>query len=114
MHITLLIAHGSKKESANQEIEQLALQLNAETENSSVTHAFLECAAPSIANVIENAITNGATEIDCLPYFLVAGRHLSEDITAIITVLKSVLSPTYTNFQKSKKTCDIIHTNLGG
>ena len=43
---------------------------------------FLELAEPSIPDGIQRCIDAGATEVVVVPYFLSAGRHVSEDIPA--------------------------------
>ena len=82
MKSLLLVAHGSRRESSNDEIRQLAAKLGALAVNRyrSVNCAFLELAEPSIPDGIEACIQAGAEEVVVLPYFLSAGRHVIEDI----------------------------------
>jgi sirohydrochlorin ferrochelatase len=81
MNHLLLIAHGSRRESSNDEIRALAARLqNAAELFSSVSCAFLEIAEPSIPTALQTLITQGKQKILVLPYFLSAGRHVSEDI----------------------------------
>ena len=86
MKTLLLIAHGSRREQSNAEIavvaESLAKRVQAQFE--ATRHAFLELAEPAISDVIDQMINDGAREIVILPYFLSAGRHVYEDIPAII------------------------------
>ena len=86
MKSLLLVAHGSRRAESNTEIEAVAESLRARVgDQFGVTsHAFLELTEPSIPNAIDQLITDGATEIIILPYFLSAGRHVHEDIPAII------------------------------
>ncbi len=77
----LLIAHGSRRESSNHEVEILARKLALLAhEFDSVSVAFLEMAEPDIATGLETLIERGASEITVLPYFLAAGRHVVEDV----------------------------------
>ena len=81
MNHLLLIAHGSRRESSNDEIRALACRLhNAAGPFSSVSCAFLEIAEPSITESLRQIISNGINHILVLPYFLSAGRHVSDDI----------------------------------
>lgn len=82
MKVMLLIAHGSRKQAANDEIRALAERIEAlDGERfSAVRAAFLEMAEPDIHQGIEDCIALGATEIVAVPYFLAAGRHVIADV----------------------------------
>ncbi|MFB4202482.1 Sirohydrochlorin cobaltochelatase [wastewater metagenome] len=82
----LILAHGSRREASNDEVRGLATAVAARMDGryDRVGCAFLELAEPDIAAAIEREIEVGCDEIVCLPYFLSAGRHVAEDIPAII------------------------------
>ena len=82
MKVLLLIAHGSRKQSANDEIGRLAqrVQTLCCDEYGAVVAAFLECAEPSIQQGIDRCVELGATEVVAVPYFLAAGKHVATDI----------------------------------
>ncbi len=82
MKALLLIAHGSRKQAANEEICRLAQQVAAlgGDDYGAVVAAFLELAEPSIQQGVERCAELGATEIVAVPYFLAAGRHVAQDI----------------------------------
>lgn len=86
MKFLLLVAHGSRRPQSNTEVEQVAAQLAgvAHGRFDGIQHAFLELAEPSIPDGIEACIAAGATEVTILPYFLAAGRHVTEDIPEIV------------------------------
>ena len=86
MHGLVLIAHGSRRQASNTEIMELGASLqDAVTDHFQVVETgFLEIASPSVAEAIESCIDNGATDITVVPYFLSAGRHVVEDIPAIV------------------------------
>ena len=86
MKSLLLVAHGSRRGESNQEVATLASSLHNQIKGQFATtrHAFLELAEPSISQAIDELIINGAEEIVLLPYFLSAGRHVQEDIPAIV------------------------------
>lgn len=83
-HATVvLIAHGSRLETANEEVRDLAARLEARLAQP-VIPAFLELAAPSIPEGIDLALQGNPTEIKVLPYFLTQGRHVQEDIPKLL------------------------------
>ena len=82
MHVLMLVAHGSRREESNLEIESLAqkISLYKVKEFEVVMPAFLEFAKPSITAAIDNCTVIGATKVTILPYFLSAGVHIAKDI----------------------------------
>lgn len=82
MKALLLIAHGSRAASANDEIERLAERVaaTAGSEFDAVVPAFLEMAEPNIHQGVARCVELGADEIVVVPYFLAAGRHVMRDI----------------------------------
>ncbi len=80
----LLVAHGSRRSSSNDEVRAVAKRLAEQDggEYQQVRAAFLELAEPLIPQGIEQCIAEGAEEVVVLPYFLSAGRHVVEDIPA--------------------------------
>ena len=79
----ILVAHGSRLEAANDEVRSLAARLSA-LGSQTVRAAFLEIAQPSIPEAIEQAARTAPSEILILPYFLTQGRHVQEDIPAVL------------------------------
>lgn len=86
MKSLLLIAHGSRRQESNQEIAELCASLKHKTQAqfAETEYAFLELAQPSIEDAVDALVAKGAQQIVVLPYFLSAGRHVHEDIPAII------------------------------
>ncbi len=82
MRFLVLIAHGSRREDSNREVRELGERLAAisRVEVDGVRCGFLELAQPSIPDAIGECVAAGGREILVLPYFLSAGRHVSEDI----------------------------------
>jgi len=77
----LIIAHGSRRMASNDEVREVTRQLSLQAHDfEHISCAFLELDEPSIPQGLLNAIKSGATEIIVLPYFLSAGRHVTEDI----------------------------------
>lgn len=86
----LIVAHGSRRQSSNRTIQQLAdkvafhLPMNVDE----VQVGFLEFAQPSVQNCIQSSFNSGADQLLVLPYFLAQGNHVSEDLPSIITAAK--------------------------
>ena len=82
MKALLLIAHGSRRQTSNDEV--LALTEKLQTTCGDQYHlfqaGFLEIARPSISESIQFCIDKGATSITVLPYFLNSGLHVIKDI----------------------------------
>ncbi|MCG6872906.1 MAG: CbiX/SirB N-terminal domain-containing protein [Gammaproteobacteria bacterium] len=91
MKTLILVAHGSRREASNEEVRELARQMQRTTHPryTDIRCAFLELAEPTIPDGIRHAIADGASEVDVLPYFLVAGRHVAEDIPAEVAKAQS-------------------------
>ena len=90
MEALIVVAHGSKVESSNNEIKRIVdkIKENLKDEQLDVFYAFLELAEPSIFVSINKAITHGCKVIKVFPYFLAAGKHVKEDIPAEIKKFK--------------------------
>lgn len=84
MKSLLIVAHGSRRQASNDEVRELTGRIAKKTGRhfDHVQAAFLELAEPSIPDGIHQCVEQGAREIVVLPYFLSAGRHVSEDIPA--------------------------------
>ena len=86
MKALIIIAHGSRRQEANNEIVNLtnSVEKIAGNEYGLVAHAFLELAKPTLLQSIENVINQGATDITIMPYFLNSGNHVTRDIPKIL------------------------------
>jgi sirohydrochlorin ferrochelatase len=86
MKTLILIAHGSRRQQSNDEVRELtdALRRRAGDAFDRVDCAFLELAEPEIPEAIDAAVAAGSDTVYILPYFLNSGRHVAEDIPAIV------------------------------
>ncbi len=84
MKALLLVAHGSRLETSNREVEQLVLAVGAQARFDRVECAFLELAEPDIPTGIGRCVEAGADSIVVVPYFLAAGTHVQHDIPAMV------------------------------
>jgi sirohydrochlorin ferrochelatase len=82
MKALLLVAHGSRRPEANEEVRRLAAAVRRRGPGrfELVKVAFLEFTEPSVAEGLEACIAQGATRIVVLPYLLAAGSHVARDI----------------------------------
>jgi sirohydrochlorin ferrochelatase len=76
----LLIAHGSRRAEANDDLTHLADILREKQACPIVQTAYLEIADPGVAAAAEKCVAAGATHVKMLPYFLSAGAHVTEDL----------------------------------
>ena len=90
MKHALIIAHGSRRMASNDEVREVTRRFSLQEHGFDQVHcAFLELDEPNIPQGLLSAIEEGATEIIILPYFLSAGRHVSEDIPAQIAPVQN-------------------------
>ena len=84
MKALMLVAHGSRKTAANDEIRRLAQRVDELEANEfdAVLPAFLEFAEPDIHQAVQRCVELGAESIVAVPYFLAAGKHVAKDIPA--------------------------------
>lgn len=78
----LLLAHGSRRQEANDDLCKLADMLRAQEKYEIVEHAYLELALPSIPEGAAQCVARGAEEVLMMPWFLSSGRHVAEDLEA--------------------------------
>lgn len=90
MEALIIVAHGSKMKSSNDEIISIVekTKKKLENENILVLFGFLELTEPSFYMAITNAIKKNCTKIKVFPYFLAAGKHVLEDIPTEIKKFK--------------------------
>ena len=90
MRALLVVAHGSRRTASNEEVKMLTDQLRSQImslpqSNFDFVHcAFLELADPLIPDGLHECAQQGADEVVVLPYFLSAGRHVTQDIPDIV------------------------------
>ena len=75
----IVFAHGSRVESANQAVREVASQMAAGGQYV-VEPAFLELGAPDLTAATGLLIARGANRIVVIPYFLTLGTHMQRDL----------------------------------
>ncbi|HBN75714.1 MAG TPA: cobalamin biosynthesis protein CbiX [Planctomycetaceae bacterium] len=76
----LLIAHGSRRQQANDDLFKLAEMVRKARPDSVVESSFLELTEPTIPQGVEKCVASGAKRVLMFPYFLSAGIHVVEDL----------------------------------
>ena len=76
----LLIAHGSRRAEANDDLVKLAELISARNEYDHVQVSYLELVSPTILEGGRACVERGATHVLMLPYFLSAGVHVVNDL----------------------------------
>ncbi|MEO1994788.1 MAG: CbiX/SirB N-terminal domain-containing protein [Planctomycetaceae bacterium] len=76
----MLIAHGSRRQTANDDLLGLVELLESRGSYAIVEPAFLELAEPTIPHAAETCVVRGACRVLMLPFFLSAGNHVTVDL----------------------------------
>jgi sirohydrochlorin ferrochelatase len=80
----VIVDHGSRRPDAHAHLETLGRRVQERAPGLLVRVAHMEQAEPSLAQAIEACIAEGAREVCVHPLFLAPGRHLAEDIPALV------------------------------
>ena len=75
----VVFAHGSRIESANEAVREVAAHMAASGRHV-VEAAFLELGQPDLAGAAGRLIARGAKRIVVIPYFLTLGTHMQRDL----------------------------------
>jgi len=86
----ILLAHGSPDPEAAQETHELRDALSALRPDWRFDVAFLNH-EPKLDHAVESLMTMGCTHIRILPLLVFKGKHLREDIPALVSTLRSRL-----------------------
>lgn len=78
----LLIAHGSRRPSANADLFAIADVLREQRHYPIVEPSFLELCEPSMEQGARKCVELGAERVILVPYFLSAGTHVRRDLKA--------------------------------
>jgi sirohydrochlorin ferrochelatase len=79
----IVFAHGSRVESANQAVRNIAAQMAASGQHA-VEAAFLELGEPDLAGATTRLVARGASHIVVIPYFLTLGTHMHRDLPKLV------------------------------
>lgn len=88
MKKTILLAHGSRDPQWLMPFQQLLTQVRGQG-GQNIELAFMELAEPSLSDKVVELVSVGVAEIDILPLFFAAGRHLRVDVPKQIAQLEA-------------------------
>lgn len=90
----LFVAHGSPVRAANQELFDLVDSVRSRGLYGVVEPAFLEGASPGIPEGLARCVAQGADTVVVIPYFLLPGRHVSEDLPRFLAEAQALYPKT--------------------
>ena len=79
----VVFAHGSRIETANEAVREVAARM-ARSGCHAVEPAFLELGQPDLAGAVERLMARGVVRIIVIPYFLTLGTHLQRDLPRLV------------------------------
>lgn len=92
----VVVDHGSRRDAANEMLDDVADMVRRRSSGVPVYSAHMELAKPSIADAFAGAVSNGASHIIVVPFFLSPGRHVTTDIPELAKeAAKSYVGVTY-------------------
>jgi sirohydrochlorin ferrochelatase len=86
----IVFAHGSRVESANQAVRDVAARMAASGQHV-VEPAFLELGKPDLPGAAQRLKAAGVSRIVVIPYFLTLGTHLQRDLPRLVREAASTL-----------------------
>jgi sirohydrochlorin ferrochelatase len=78
----LLLAHGSRRQEANEEILAIARLVKAKNPEGIYEIAFMSFGTPNIGEGTAALVSRGINRVIVMPLFLVTGNHITQDIPA--------------------------------
>ena len=79
----ILVDHGSRRAESNELLLEIAARFAEVAPYDIIEPAHMELAEPSIDTAFGRCVARGAKRIVVYPYFLLPGRHWSQDIPAL-------------------------------
>ncbi len=86
----ILLSHGSRRDSSNQEMIALAEAVAALEDNpfEQIRCAFQQFTEPSFESVVEELVKEKSDRIVVFPLFLSSGSHVLEDVPELVEAIK--------------------------
>jgi sirohydrochlorin ferrochelatase len=81
----LFVAHGTPLASANEAIQRVLAQVQAQAGYGPAAIGYLDCNQPTIPGAFAQLVASPVHAIAVLPYFLQLGRHVRQDLPALFT-----------------------------
>jgi sirohydrochlorin cobaltochelatase len=84
----VLFAHGSRDPLWRGPIDAVAEEMRRQDPQVAVRCAFLELTTPDLPSVVQDFMREGHEAIRIVPMFLGVGRHVREDLPALVAQLR--------------------------
>ena len=107
-----MIAHGSRREAANVEFRDVVAQMGHGLSGlyKWVEPAFLDGVSPSLEDAAADLMGSGAINVDVYPFFLNTGKHVDQDIPALVAAWNTANSSCQLSLLDYLGKCDeIVH-----
>jgi len=88
-HAIILFSHGSVLCGAGQNLLDLARQMRKRGDAPIVEVGYLNYSEPLFADTFRNCVAQGATRVTVVPYFLVAGKFVKDDLPKCIAAAQA-------------------------
>jgi sirohydrochlorin cobaltochelatase len=85
----ILFSHGSVLCGAGQNLVELAMRLRERGVASIAEVGFLNYSEPRFLDTFRRCVEQGATRVTVVPYFLVAGKFVKEDLPDVIATAQA-------------------------
>ena len=85
----VLFAHGSRDPKWAEPFKVIQGLIRAQAPDMPVELAFLELMQPDIEACLSGLVNQGVTRVSIVPIFLAAGRHLREDLPALVASIQT-------------------------
>jgi sirohydrochlorin ferrochelatase len=80
----ILLGHGSRIPGAGESMEQVAERMRDKLAPGIIEICYMSRIGPHFPEVFESCVSQGATQVIVMPYFLHSGLHLIEDIPELL------------------------------
>jgi sirohydrochlorin ferrochelatase len=84
MNALLIVAHGSPRPEANEDVIALTDVVRSRGIYPIVILGYLDCNQPDVPAAIDACVAAGATSIVAVPYFLHSGKHFLIDVPEML------------------------------
>lgn len=85
----IFIAHGSRNPNWRASIEEMIKPLQRQFGENRVHLAYMECSPPTLQDVAECAIRDGAQKLSIVPLFLTNEGHVDRDIRPVVNRIQA-------------------------
>lgn len=85
----ILFAHGSRDPAWRKPMEAVAERIRLNDPMALVSCAYLELTEPALPAAVARLVDDGARTVSIVPMFLGIGKHVREDLPALVEMLRA-------------------------